>query len=83
MKTKTMSTIVMSIILALLLVGAAGAIAQRLPANPTEAEAIVASGISYQGRLTDPGWHALKWRVHHAFCGLQCQRGRIGVVGQR
>jgi hypothetical protein len=54
MKTKTMSMIVMSITLVLLLVGAAGAIAQRLPANPTEAEAIVDSGISYQGRLTDP-----------------------------
>jgi hypothetical protein len=46
--------IVMSITL-VLLVGAAGAIAQRLPANPTAVEAVVASGISYQGRLTDPG----------------------------
>ncbi|MFO7682156.1 MAG: hypothetical protein R6X34_19105 [Chloroflexota bacterium] len=55
MKTKTMSIIVMSITLMLLLVGAAGAIAQRLPTSPAAVEAIVASGISYQGRLTDPG----------------------------
>jgi hypothetical protein len=57
MKTKTMSIIVMSItlVLVMLLVGAAGAIAQRLPANPMEVEAVVASGISYQGRLTNPG----------------------------
>ena len=55
MKTKTMITIVTGITIALLLVGAAGVIAQRLPANPTEAKAVVASGISYQGRLTDSG----------------------------
>jgi hypothetical protein len=55
MKMKTMTMIVMGITIALLLVGAAGAIAQRPPANPAEVEAPVASGISYQGRLTDPG----------------------------
>ncbi|MBK8986212.1 MAG: hypothetical protein IPM39_09045 [Chloroflexi bacterium] len=55
MKTKTMSMIVTSITLVLLLVGAAGAIAQRLPTAPAAVEAVVASGISYQGRLTDPG----------------------------
>lgn len=55
MKTMTMIVIVMGITIALLLVGAAEAITQRPPANPAEVEAPVASGISYQGRLTDPG----------------------------
>jgi len=55
MKMKTMTMIVMGIAIALLLVGAAGAITQSPLQNPEEVEAPVASGISYQGRLTDPG----------------------------
>jgi hypothetical protein len=52
---KTMTMLVMGITIALLLVGAAGAITQQPLQNLTAVEAPVASGISYQGRLTDPG----------------------------
>ena len=55
MKTKTITMIVMGITIALLLAGAAGAITQRPLTNLVEVQAPVASGISYQGRLTDPG----------------------------
>lgn len=55
MKMKTMTMIVMGITIALLLVGAAGAITQRPLQNLAAVEAPVASGISYQGRLTDSG----------------------------
>lgn len=55
MKTRTMSMIVGGVAILLLLVGAAGAIPNRLASSPTALEAAVASGISYQGRLTDSG----------------------------
>ena len=55
MKMKTMTMLVMGITIALLFVGAAGAITQRPLQNLAAIEAPVTSGISYQGRLTDPG----------------------------
>lgn len=61
MQTKTMSVVVMSVVIGLLLAGVAGAIAQRPSAPPDGSEApssgetAVASGISYQGRLTSSG----------------------------
>ncbi|MBE2197744.1 MAG: hypothetical protein IAE79_03975 [Anaerolinea sp.] len=55
MKTRTMSIIVMGITILLLLAGIAGAIPQRQSTALAAVEAAVSSGISYQGRLTDPG----------------------------
>jgi len=52
MKTRTMSIIVVSIVILLVFAGVAGAMPQR----PSKASAVldaVSSGISYQGRLTD------------------------------
>lgn len=61
MKMKFVSIFVMSLTVVLLLAGVAGAITQRLAAAPgtvdapTSVETAVASGISYQGRLTSSG----------------------------
>jgi hypothetical protein len=55
MKTKTISIIVTAVATLLLLGGIAGIIPQRLLAQPPAvAEAVVSSGINYQGRLTNP-----------------------------
>ncbi len=71
MKTKTMSIIVISTTILLLLVGAAGALPQRLSAKPAVLNA-VSSGISYQGRLTAPdgapltGTYTMRFTVYDA-----------------
>lgn len=57
MKTKTLFIIVGAVTLILLAVGVAGALAQRSPSAPSAPAAVgatVASGIGYQGRLTNP-----------------------------
>lgn len=55
MNVRKLSLTVSGFTLLLLLAGVAGALANRLPALPEVARAAVASGISYQGRLTSPG----------------------------
>jgi hypothetical protein len=54
MKTKMLSTIVAGITIFLLLVGIVGAIPTLWASSPAALTASVASGISYQGRLTNP-----------------------------
>lgn len=59
MKAKTVSIIVVGITLVMLLGGVAGAIPAWQTADPVAIQAPVASGISYQGRLTSPNGVAL------------------------
>lgn len=54
MKISKTSAVVGIIIVLVLAAGAAGALPERAPAAPTAVTAAVASGISYQGRLTSP-----------------------------
>lgn len=55
MKGKTVGVIVSVVTLLLMGVGIAGATPFRQPPSPAAVAATVAGGISYQGRLTDPG----------------------------
>lgn len=55
MKTKTLFILVGGIAMLLLIAGVAGAIPDRVSSSSTELTAAVSSGISYQGRLTNPG----------------------------
>lgn len=55
MNVKKLSLIVGGITLLLLAAGVTGAISNRLPSSPSVGTAAVSNGMSYQGRLTDPG----------------------------
>jgi hypothetical protein len=72
MNSRKMSLLVSGIVILMLAAGVAGAFADPAPQSPVAGEATVASGISYQGRLTDPsgaplnGAYPMRFIVYNA-----------------
>jgi hypothetical protein len=59
MSNKTMWTVVAAVVAVVLVAGGVGAQSESVPADVTGTQAVVASKIQYQGRLTDAGGAAL------------------------
>ncbi|MDT8306931.1 MAG: hypothetical protein RRC07_13440 [Anaerolineae bacterium] len=72
MNGRKVSLIVSGVVILMLAAGVAGALADRTPQVPAMGEATVASGISYQGRLTNPsgalldGTYPMRFIVYNA-----------------
>lgn len=75
MNGRKVSLIVSGVVILMLAAGVAGALADRSPQSPATGEATVASGISYQGRLTNAsgapldGTYPMRFIVYNAAAG--------------